>query len=200
MEGETEYGSFEYFARTMKMDFDYQGICLINARGESSIAKIAKLMRRFHVPAVCFYDRDVMTGSKTSPYVFYTDYICYEMDVVMTCLGRNKRRMLDEIIRSTGEGSTYVSSAMVKKAGQKLEQTRYFNRPRKLENISGRDERALQFYYFAWLYGNKGVIMGRVLGLALGEEDIPPSFRRVIEAASALAHRRERERAEYMST
>ncbi len=200
VEGETEYGSFEYFARTMKMDFDYQGICLINARGESSIAKIAKLMRRFHVPAVCFYDRDVMTGSKTSPYVFYTDYICYEMDVVMTCLGRNKRRMLDEIIRSTGEGSTYVSSAMVKKAGQKLEQTRYFNRPRKLENISGRDERALQFYYFAWLYGNKGVIMGRVLGLALGEEDIPPSFRRVIEAASALAHRRERERAEHMST
>lgn len=54
-------------ARTLKADFDYHGICLINARGESSIGKIAQLMRRFHVPAVCFYDRDVMDGKKPSP-------------------------------------------------------------------------------------------------------------------------------------
>lgn len=189
VEGETEYGSFEYFARSLKMDFDYQGICLINARGESSIAKIAQLVRRFHVPAVCFYDRDVMGERKPSPYVFYTEHLCYEMDVVMTCLAHRQRQIMDEVIRSTGEGSTYVSSALVKRASQKLGLTRYANRPRKLENISGRDEKALSFYYFAWFYGNKGVVIGRALGLALGAEYIPPSFRQVIEAASALAVR-----------
>lgn len=187
VEGETEYGSFEYFARTLKADFNYYGICLINARGESSIGKIAQLIRRFHVPAVCFYDRDVMDGKKPSPYVFYTNCICYEMDVVEACLARNRRKLLDEVIRDTGEGSTYVSSALVKKASQKLALTRFTNRPRKLENISGRDERALRFYYFAWLYGNKGVIIGRALGLHLTAGDIPPSFRNVIEAAVAFS-------------
>ncbi len=189
VEGETEYGSFEYFARTLKTDFDFHGICLINARGESSIGKIAQLIRRFHVPAVCFYDRDVMEGRKPSEYVFYTDYICYEMDVVMTCLARGRRGLLDAVIRDTGEGGTYVSSALVKKASQKLGLARYTNRPRKLENISGRDEKALEFYYFAWLYGNKGVIIGRALGLAFGEADIPPAFRRVIEAAASFSRK-----------
>lgn len=187
VEGETEYGSFEHFARTLKADFDYHGICLINARGESSIGKIAQLMRRFHVPAVCFYDRDVMDGKKPSPYVFYTDAICYEMDVVDACLALNRRKVLDQVIRDTGEPSTYVSSALVKRAVQKLALQRFSNRPRKLENISGRDEKALQFYYFAWLYGNKGVIIGRSLGLHLTAEEIPSSFRRVIRAAVAFA-------------
>lgn len=39
VEGETEYGSFPYFAKTLGINFDYYGICLINARGESSITK-----------------------------------------------------------------------------------------------------------------------------------------------------------------
>lgn len=187
VEGETEYGSFEYFARTMKKDFDYYGICLINARGESSIGKIAQLIRRFHVPAVCLYDRDVIDGKKPSPYIFYTDNICYEMDVVETCLARNKRRLLDAVIRDAGESGTYVSASLVKKASQKLGLQRYTNRPRKLENISGRDIKAQEFYYFAWLYGNKGVIIGRAIGLHLAEEDIPQSFRRVITAAVSFA-------------
>ena len=71
VEGETEYGSFPYFARTIGVNFDYHGICLINARGESSIIKIAQLIRRFHIPVVCLYDRDVMEENHTE-YIFYT--------------------------------------------------------------------------------------------------------------------------------
>lgn len=50
------------------------------------------------------------------------------------------------------------------KAGQKLGMARGSYPPRKLSNISKRDNRSLQFYYFAWLYGNKGVIVGRAIG------------------------------------
>lgn len=139
------------------------------------------------MPAVCLYDRDVIDGKKPSPYIFYTDNICYEMDVVETCLARNKRRLLDAVIRDAGESGTYVSASLVKKASQKLGLQRYTNRPRKLENISGRDIKAQEFYYFAWLYGNKGVIIGRAIGLHLAEEDIPQSFRRVITAAVSFA-------------
>lgn len=40
VEGETEYGSFPIL-KNFSINFDYYGICLINARGESSITKIS---------------------------------------------------------------------------------------------------------------------------------------------------------------
>lgn len=187
VEGETEYGSFGYFGRTLGADFDRYGICLINARGESSIAKIAQLVRRFRVPAVCLYDRDVMEKQRPSPYVFYTDHICYEMDVVRACLAVRARDRLDAVIQDAAENGTRVSSALVKKACQKMGIPRANHSPRKLENISSRDQKAQIFYYFAWLYGNKGVIIGRALGLGLAEREIPPAFRRIIEAAVRLS-------------
>lgn len=185
VEGETEYGSFAYFARTLGVHFDYHGICLINARGESSISKISRLVRGFHIPAISLYDRDVIGKTSDSPYVFYTDYICYEMDVVKSCLSRGRRDLLDAVISDIEEYGDLVPAALVKKAGAKLSLSRDSYPPRKLSNINPRDRRALEFYYFAWLYGNKGVIIGRALGTHLGENEIPPAFRRVILAAAA---------------
>lgn len=187
VEGETEYGSFGYFARTLGVHLDYYGICLINARGESSIAKIAQLIRRFHIPAVCLYDRDVMGDGGKSPYIFYTNYICYEMDVVKACLGAHSRKVLDRVISDIEETGDTVSSALIKKAGAKLDVPKGFYPPKKLKNINPRDEKALEFYYFAWLYGNKGVIIGRALGEHLTKKEIPDSFAKVIEAAKKLA-------------
>lgn len=183
VEGETEYGSFAGFAKTLGIRFDHYGICLINARGESSISKIASLIRRFHVPVVSLYDRDVMGEHKKSAGVFYTDYICYEMDVVKACLSRNGRCLLDAVIADITEGGNLVSSALVKKAGAKLAIPKGYYPPRKLSNINPRDEKALEFYYFAWLYGNKGVIIGRSLADHLGKDFIPPAFVKVILAA-----------------
>ena len=183
VEGETEYGSFGYFAKTLGVQFDYHGICLINARGESSISKIAELIRRFHIPAVCLYDRDVMGARHHSSYVFYTDYICFEMDVVKSCLSHGKRKLLDDVIGDIEEAGDVVSSALIKKAGAKLGVPKGFYPPKKLKNINPRDEKAQEFYYFAWLYGNKGVIIGRALGKRLTENEIPPAFARTIHAA-----------------
>ena len=45
VEGETEYGSFAGMAKKLNVDFDYFGICLINARGESSISKLHKYLK-----------------------------------------------------------------------------------------------------------------------------------------------------------
>lgn len=42
-------------------------------------------------------------------------------------------------------------------------------------------------YYFAWLYSNKGVILGRLIGQSLQKEEVPPAFVRVIQAAGRLA-------------
>lgn len=183
VEGETEYGSFAYFARTLGVNFDYHGICLINARGESSISKISQLVRRFHIPSVCLYDRDVMAERSHSPHVFYTDYICYEMDVVKACMAARSRKLLDQVIGDVEEAGDAVNASLIKKAGAKLGLPKGFYPPTKLKNINPRNEKALEFYYFAWLYGNKGVIIGRALGERLTEKEIPKAFARVIEAA-----------------
>lgn len=187
VEGETEYGSFGYFARTLGVHLDYHGICLINARGESSIAKIAQLIRRFHIPVVGLYDRDVIDSHQKRKDIFYTDYICYEMDVVKACLAARSRKVLDQVIEEIVETGDTVSSALIKKAGAKLGIPKGFYPPKKLKNINPRDEQALEFYYFAWLYGNKGVIIGRALGTHLTEKEIPPAFAKAIQAAVELA-------------
>ena len=187
VEGETEYGSFGYFAKTLGVNFDYHGICLINARGESSISKIAQLVRRFHIPAVCLYDRDVMGTARQSPYVFFTDFICYEMDVVKSCLAHRGRKALDQVIGDMEDAGDAVNTSLIKKAGAKMGLPKGYYPPVKLKNINPRNREALEFYYFAWLYGNKGVIIGRTLGKSLGKELIPPAFARVIQAAVRLS-------------
>lgn len=187
VEGETEYGSFGYFAKTLGVHLDYHGICLINARGESSIAKIAQLIRRFHIPVVSLYDRDVMDSHQKRKDIFYTDHICYEMDVVKACLAARSRKVLDQVIEEIAETGDTVSSALIKKAGAKLGIPKGYYPPRKLKNINPRDEEALEFYYFAWLYGNKGVIIGRALGEHLTEKEIPQAFAKAIAAAVEMA-------------
>ena len=62
VEGETEFGCFQLFGTTLGLPFDYYGICLINARGESSISKIKKLLEYFKIPTVALYDADVKGG------------------------------------------------------------------------------------------------------------------------------------------
>ncbi len=186
VEGETEYGSFPGFARTLGVHLDYCGICLINARGESSIAKIAKLLKRFHISAISLYDRDVMAAKKKQSDVFYTDFICFEMDVVKACLSRNKRSLLNAVIAGIDGTTDTVNSSLIKKAGAKLAMPKGYYPSKKLKNINPRDQAALEFYYFAWLYGNKGVIIGRALGERMSAEDIPPAFARVIRAAARV--------------
>lgn len=187
VEGETEYGSFGYFAKTLGIHFDFYGICLINARGESSIQKISKLLHYFHIPTVSLYDRDVMGGMKEGKYTFFTDEICFEMDVVKSCLDHGNREVLDEVIGSSEGPSDLVNASLVKKAGAKLGLPKGYYPPTKLKNINPRNREALDFYYFAWLYGNKGVIIGRTLGEKLSARLIPPAFVKVIREAVKIS-------------
>ncbi len=187
VEGETEYGSFGGFARTLGVNLDYHGICLINARGESSIEKIACLLRRFHIPPVSLYDQDVEAAHKKKADVFFTSCLCYEMDVAKTCLMGTGRGELDRVIKEVGDGSDMVNASWLKKAAAKynVPKTRY--PPRRLKNLNPRDVSTLSFYYFAWLYGNKGVLIGRAFGNTLTRWNIPMAFVNVIYAAAERA-------------
>lgn len=189
VEGETEYGSFRGFGEKLGINFDYFGICLINARGEASIEKLATLFRSFEIPTVVLYDRDVMGKyeSKHRDTVFFTDEACFEMDVVRHLLARRGRTTLDAIVKDLSDGGGVVSKEMLRKGLAKLGLNDVRPIPRKLKNISDRQHDDLEVYYFSWFYGNKGVIVGRRMASFMSADDIPPAFAAVIQKAKALA-------------
>lgn len=186
VEGETEYGCFQLFGKTVGVPFDYYGICLINARGESSIAKIKKLLEYFRLPVVALYDADVKDAHKKEKGVYFTDGVCFEMDLSQTMLQRGKRQALDRIIDVACGGTGRTSYDMVKKACHKLQLDPRDFPPGPLYKAKPHQGPAW-VYYFAWLYSNKGVILGRLIGQSLQREEVPPAFVRVIQAAGRLA-------------
>ena len=189
VEGETEYGSFAGFGKKLGVDFDYFGICLINARGESSISKLQKLFNRFAIPTVALYDRDVEGKyAKAHSNIFYTDEICFEMDFVTHLLSLRKRSIMDAIIKDIiDDARPMVTKDMARRGYAKLGITKNQIVQRCLTNISDRKLDDLHIYYFSWFYANKGVIVGRRISQFLEAEMIPPAFIAVIERAKALS-------------
>lgn len=189
VEGETEYGCFAGFGKKLGVDFDYFGICLINARGESSISKLQKLFNRFAIPTVALYDRDVEGKyAKAHSNIFYTDEICFEMDFVTYLLSLRKRSIMDAIIKDIiDDARPMVTKDMARRGYAKLGITKNQIVQRCLPNISDRKLDDLHIYYFSWFYGNKGVIVGRRISQFLEAEMIPPAFIAVIERAKVLS-------------
>ena len=189
VEGETEYGSFAGFGKKLGVDFDYFGICLINARGESSISKLQKLFNRFAIPTVALYDRDVEGKyAKAHSNIFYTDEICFEMDFVTHLLSLRKRFIMDAIIKDIiDDARPMVTKDMARRGYAKLGIMKKQIVQRCLPNISDHKLDDLHIYYFSWFYANKGVIVGRRISQFLEAEMIPPAFVAVIERAKALS-------------
>jgi len=189
VEGETEYGSFTGFGKKLGVDFDYFGICLINARGESSISKLQKLFNRFSIPTVALYDRDVEGKyAKAHSNIFYTEEICFEMDFVSYLLAMHKRSIMDTIIKDIiDDARPMVTKDMARRGYAKLGITKSQIVQRCLSNISDRKLDDLHIYYFSWFYANKGVIVGRRISQFLDASMIPPAFIAVIERAKLLS-------------
>ena len=189
VEGETEYGSFAGFGKRLGVDFDYFGICLINARGESSISKLQKLFNRFSIPTVALYDRDVEGKyAKAHSNIFYTQEICFEMDFVSYLLAMQKRSIMDAIIKDIiDDARPMVTKDMARRGYAKLGITKSQIVQRCLSNISDRKLDDLHIYYFSWFYANKGVIVGRRISQFLDASMIPPAFIAVIERAKLLS-------------
>lgn len=187
VEGETEYGCFRLFGMTLGLPFDYYGICLINARGESSISKIKKLLEYFKIPTVALYDADVKGSRMGEKRTYFTDEICFEMDLAKTMIDEGKRRDLDRIINTANGEHARATSDMIKRACRKLDVNFHDYPPRMLWHVNNRNAEAQYIYYFSWLYSNKGVILGRLIGQSLKAKEIPPAFVNVINAAGELA-------------
>ena len=109
------------------------------------------------------------------------------MDLAKTMIDHGKRRELDRIADTVNGEHARATTDMLKKACRKLDLNYHDYPARLLWNVNPRNRMQLYVYYFAWLYSNKGVILGRLIGQSLDKRIIPPAFVRVIEDAGNLA-------------
>lgn len=194
VEGETEFGCLPYFAKTINCPLDDKGISLINARGSQSIAPIKQLLELYRIPCITVYDGDVKEQkeidlSRKSGNEFYTQMPCFEFEIVDELLSHNEYDLLDDIIAffDPNATSTIMDKDFIKKSFKKMEIPLDEYKDICLAdirsgdaNLSNNEKIAL---YSAWLLAKKGVVLGRVIGRCLKEEQIPETYKKAIHKA-----------------
>jgi putative ATP-dependent endonuclease of OLD family len=98
IEGETEFGCIRAFADKLHISLDDYGICVINARSESSIKPIRQLLALFAIPSIAIYDGDVKAKYNISPYDFFTTELCFEIEIVKALFDAGKTAIVKQIV------------------------------------------------------------------------------------------------------
>jgi putative ATP-dependent endonuclease of OLD family len=195
VEGETEYGCIEAFASKLGVSLDENGICLINARGEGSIRPLRQLLKAFRLPSAAIYDGDVKLGNTASSSQFYTKEPCFEMEIAAKLFDNNKQSLAMHIALEIDPVAARAPINMnaIGKPLRKLgldassESPGYISKPLSEVDVSSRDEFCIMLS--AFLMTKKGVFLGRTIGEALSESDIPDSYVRAIKNAVELANK-----------
>jgi len=189
IEGETEYGCIHAFADKIGVSLDDYGICVINAKGESSIKPLRQLLNAFSVPSVAIYDGDVKAGHSATTDEFYTSELCFEIEVVKTLFSNGKASMIRQIALDLDSraDSVELDEDFVRKHFKKMgiDLTGYTSK--KLSDIGESDEDEFCNMYSAWFMAKKGVLLGRIIGDTLPAELIPDCYVNSIKKAQEVA-------------
>lgn len=189
IEGETEYGCMYSFANKIGVSLDDYGICVINARGEKTIKPIRHLLNLFAIPSVAIYDVDVKDGHTFSENDFYTQELCFEIEIVKALYRSGNASIIRHIALEMDDQAEKIEldanfiSKHFKKMG--IDATGYT--PKKLSDVKEDDEQDFCQMYSAWFMAKKGVLLGRIIGDELSAEVIPSCYRDAIKKAQEVA-------------
>lgn len=189
IEGETEYGCIHAFSDKIGISLDDYGICVINARGESSIKPLRQLLKLFAIPSIAIYDGDVKAGHIANDDEFFTKELCFEIEIVKTLFANEKASIVRAIaldLDSKAE-SMEMDVDFVKKHFKKMNVDISDYTPKKLSDINDTDETEFCQMYSAWLMAKKGILLGRIVGELLPAEFIPTCYSDAIKKAQEVA-------------
>jgi putative ATP-dependent endonuclease of OLD family len=189
IEGETEYGCIRAFAEKIGVALDDYGICIINARGEGSIKPLRLLLDAFAVPSIAIYDSDVKAGHTPTDNEFYTQELCFEMEVINTLYSSGNIAIVKQIalnLDSTAE-SVVLDVDFVRKHFKKMNMDITGYVPKKLSDVSSDDKTDFCRMYSAWFMAKKGVLLGRIIGEILPADLIPACYSDAIKKAQEVA-------------
>lgn len=207
VEGETEYGCIHAFANKAGVSLDDYGICVINARGESSIKPLRQLLGLFAVPSVAIYDGDVKAGHEPSDEEFFTQELCFEIEIVKRLFEKDRQDLvkqmaveIDAKVATVPLDFDLVSKHFRKMgvelyASTKCENCGHTTKvkdasafvPKLLLNTSDSDKEEFCLMYSAWFMAKKGVLLGRIIGDTLTAELIPECYTNALNKAQEVA-------------
>jgi putative ATP-dependent endonuclease of OLD family len=189
IEGETEYGCIHSFAEKLGISLDDYGICVINARGEESIKPLRQLLEQFKIPSIAIYDGDVRTGYTPDSSEFFTQELCFEIEIVKKLYSNGQTALVRQIAKElfSNAESVEMDVDFVRKHFKKMgiDITGYV--PKKLSDVSDDDESEFCQMYSTWFMAKKGVLLGRIIGELLPAELIPACYADAIRKAREVA-------------
>ncbi len=189
IEGETEYGCIHSFAEKLGVSLDDYGICVINARGEESIKPLRQLLEKFKIPSIAIYDGDVRTGHTPANNEFFTQELCFEIEIVKKLFLNGQTALVRKIAKdlSSNAESVEMDADFVRKHFKKMgiDMTGYV--PKKLSDVNDDDEIEFCQMYSAWFMAKKDVLLGRIIGELLPADLIPACYADAIIKAREVA-------------
>lgn len=207
IEGETEYGCIRAFADQIGVTLDDYGICVINARGEGSIKPLRQLLRAFSVASIAVYDGDVKAGHTPSESEFFTQELCFEIEVVKTLYDKGRQDLVKQIALELDSkvktvplsfdlvgkhfkkmGIELYSETKCEKCGHttKVKDADSY-KPKLLFDVDDKDRDEFCRMYSAWFMAKKGVLLGRIIGDTLPSDMIPACYTDAIKKAQEIA-------------
>lgn len=189
IEGETEYGCLHAFADKIGVSLDDYGICVINARGEGSIHPLRHLLGAFSVPSIAIYDGDVKAGHTSAEDEFYTEELCFEIEIIKKLFASGKTALVKQIALAVDKKAKkcVMEESFVQKHFKKMGISMTGYAAKKLFDVSDDDEDEFCRMYSAWFMAKKGVLLGRIIGELLTAELIPACYADAIRAAQEVA-------------
>lgn len=188
VEGETEYGCMNAFAEKLGVDLDALGICVLNARGENSIAPLRNLLKTFGIPSVAIYDGDVKDVAATGT-EFFTNELCFEIELVKTLYAAGNAQMIIDIAKDLYPRveKEIVNGDYLKKHynKMKLDITQYT--PCIVTELDVSDGETFCNVFSAWYMAKKGVLLGRIVGEIVPKELIPACYVDTLVKATEVA-------------
>lgn len=176
VEGVSELGCIKYFADKLDINLDKCGIAVISADGEKNILPISRLLVQYCIPTINIYDND--TGKIVDDNSFITKGICFEYDIAEKLIDTHQLEVLKDIIRCSKSkaldmllDSDYLKGSFAKIGIKKEDIVE-----KKLSELDETDKDELKKYYYGWLYKNKSVLLGKVIGEKVPTECIPQVF------------------------
>lgn len=177
VEGETEYGCMNAFAEKLGVDLDALGICVLNARGENSIAPLRNLLKTFSIPSVAIYDGDVKDVTPTGT-EFFTKELCFEIELVKTLYKAGNAQMIIDIAKDLYPrvAKEVVNSDYLKKHFKKMNLDIQQYNPCIVTELNPEDSETFCNVFSAWYMAKKGVLLGRIVGEIVPKEMIPDCY------------------------
>lgn len=189
IEGETEYGCINAFANKIGISLDDYGVCVINARGEGTIKHLRQLLENFAIPSIAIYDGDVKAKNTANSNTFFTTEPCFEVEIVKTLYTSGHMKLVRQIaIDVDSQADTMELDAnFVRNHFKKMGINMKNYAAKKLRDVSDDDEEDFCRMFSSWFMAKKGVLLGRIIGEAIPETDIPTCYQDAIKKAKEVA-------------